>query len=401
MKAFSSKLFIGAALSAALVGCGGGGDDGGDPGTGGPSIPLVDGSMVSVNQSGKNFQSNLVFGESMASSNCEASTAYFESANVMAYSAASHTEAELQKVASTVEYSLNGLASKFGYSGIDELMSVRKRAVSPLVIENFASSLSGLQDESFNRITMDQLSPYLAANVPEGYTGWDDPLIDSVREPILVRSVLVSAPNGAEVALVLDEMITNAEALSGQSFSLLREELANKMIHDKVQVCVLPDSMKGAAEGHTIGFNIAATEQYSFYVHEGTHFIQKQYAERFPRWMTEGQAVYFAGQELATSKSSVNIMEILSFNDEGTYGQDFYEHYGLAYKALHVNNTLDEVMSFLQAFDRQESWIVDYNQPGTDAYQLVKKAFEDTLTDWNGQSITYEEFSNSYDTLAK
>lgn len=402
MRVNTNKFFLATAMSVALVGCGGGGgsDGGSGGGGGGPSIPLVEGNMVSVNMSGKSFQDEFTIQESMVSSMCDASTAYFETENVMAYSGATHTDEELRLVASTVEYAMKNLIGKFGFASMADLND-RKRTVSHIELQTFADSLSGLTDADTNRITLDQLSTYFANNVPEGYTGWDDPLIDSNREPALLRSTLLKVPNGAEVPLIIDEMITNAEALTGQDFSYLDQVLADSLIHDKIQVCVIPDSMKGAAEGHTIGFNIAATEQYSFYVHEGTHFIQKQFAEKFPRWLTEGQAVAFSGQQIATSKSGTNIMNILTFDDEQALGTDFYADYGLAYKALAAYNTVPEIMSFLQAYDLSPVWIVDYGSSKSSNYQMAEKAFEDTLTNWGDVPVTYDDFANNYADLAK
>lgn len=403
MKSNTNKFLLTAALSVAMVGCGGGGSDDGGGGGGGPSIPLVEGSMVSVNVSGKDFQEQHVLFESMASNSCEASTAYFETDNVMAYSAASHTEGELQKVASTVEYAMERLVGKFGFGSVEEFNNL-KRTISHPALRDIVGTFTSLEDESFNPISVDQLSPYFADNPPEGYTGWDDPEIlnNSIQSSRLVRSALMKVPNGAEVALIVDEMITNAETLSGMDLSIARESLADGMVHDKIQVCVLPDHMKGAAEGHTIGFNIAATEQYSFYVHEGTHFVQKQYAEYFPRWFTEGQAVAFAGQEIASSKSSVDIMSILAFEDEQAYGGDFYEHYGLAYKALAANASIDEMIDFLQGYDLQPSWEVDMGA-GTKSenYQFAELAFADAFINWPGGIITYDQFADQYANLAK
>lgn len=398
MRVFSNKVILTAALSAALVGCGGGGGD--DKGSSGPNIPLVQGTMESVNMTGKAFQDDFTIQESMVSSMCDASTAYFETENVMAYSAASHTEAELQRVASTVEYATNQLLGKFDFASMDDLRA-RKRVVAHNAMEMFTANLTNLTDTGSNRITMDQLSPYFANNVPNGYTGWDDPSIDSIREPKLVRNALVTAPNGAQVALVIEEMIDNAETLTGTDYSYLRDHLSDSLIHDKIQVCVLPDHMKGAAEGHTLGYNIAATEQYSFFVHEGTHFIQKQFAEKFPRWMTEGQAVVFAGQNVASSKSGTNIVAILEFFDEQQYGTDFYEHYGLAYKALAKYHSVADIMSFMQAYDLSPSWIVDPQSSKGDNYQMAEKAFEETLTDWDGAAVTYDEFADNYANLAQ
>ena len=197
------------------------------------------------------------------------------------------------------EYAISRLVPKFGLADMTAFIDL-KRTVPPGAVQSIVSQTTGFDDTDGNPISADRLSTYFADKIPEGYTGWDDPdlLNNSVAEEGYIRNLLVTHPNGAEVAIILEEMINNAEALRPEGYFIgdtWRDYLANNLLHDKIQVCVLPEGMKGAAEGHTIGFNIASNEEFSFYMHEGTHFVQKQYAEQFPRWFTEGQAVYFAG----------------------------------------------------------------------------------------------------------
>lgn len=399
MKVFHNKLILTVALSAALVGCGGGGDSDDGGSSSGPNIPLVDGTMAYTNVTGKSFQWENTINESMASSSCEFSDSYFETDHVMAYSAAgaTHSEADLQRVASTAEYAVKSLLGKFGIADMNELMAL-KRAVPYPFYESYAVNLIGMQDAEFNRIYLSDLSPYFAANVPDGYTGWDDPALqEDNKEQKFMRSLLVTNPNGAESAAIIFEMIQKAETDYGQDLALVSTELDESLIYDKIQVCVLGNEMQGAAEGHSIGFNIAANEEYSFYVHEGTHFIQKQYAEKFPRWMTEGQAVVFAGQNIASSKNSTDITTLLSFTDESLIGGNFYDHYGLAYKAMAKHNSVDAIIAFLQAYDLGAEWVVDYNIMEDPNLQMAKDAWTKTFPEW----VSYEEFAGSYDTLAK
>lgn len=398
MHLISGRLVLTAALSAALIGCGGGGDSDPDPTPEleGPTILLVDGDMKSVNVTGKNFQSSISIFEASESNSCEASTAYFETANMMAYSAASHTERELQEVASTVEYAMSDLIEQFGFENMAEFMD-RKRRIAHRFLDGRAHQLTGLSDTNSDPIYLSRLSDYFAANPPgRGFTGWDDPYLDMKNaETALMRSALIQIPSGAKAESIYREMITKAKALTGLDFPFVESEFKDSLIHDKIQVCVLPDGMKGKAEGHSIGLNITANEKHSFYEREGALFIQKQFADKLPRWVSIGQAVVFADQFIASSRDGKDVVKILSFSDQQESG--LYDYYGLAYKALANHQSVSDIMAFIQEHDVAAEWEIDLVGPKTPELQLAEKAWSEAFPGW----ISYEEFGNNYDTLAK
>jgi hypothetical protein len=94
-------------------------------------------------------------------------------------------------------------------------------------------------------------------------------------------------------------------------------------------------------------------------------------------------------------------MSFLTYGDEINYGDDFYEHYGLAYKAIARNFTAPEAMEFLREFDLRPSWLNDELTGPDEVYKHAARAFERTLVDWPNGPITYPEFALKYADLAK
>lgn len=193
---------------------------------------------------------------------------------------------------------------------------------------------------------------------------------------------------------------------------------------DKLLVC-LNGEMGGNqfGEGSQLGIQVPPnTSSYhskvgEIFTHELIHFIQNNIANAgqnpysvMPRWFSEGQAVYFAGQSIASADHhhTVNPVEIVGFYDELDSGVDAsraYKHYGLAYKYVHESSGLGAIVSMMQSMKTNTAtphlWVsakeddaIEY--PEFDEGRAFTRAFSEFMQDHTGASMTIEQYRTNY-----
>lgn len=400
MRNVFGRYVIGAAMTAVLAGCGGGGSDGGsdDPNSPGTSdIPTVDGTYKYVLETGMPYQI------SVAGSNyavpCEAADGYFESENVMVYSGGVHSTEDLQRVASVAEFAMDKLVPKFGFQSMGEF-DQQRRIIDYSLITYYAETIGMLTVDDgqggTRKVGLDELSPYFADKVPSGYASWTDEALSYQLVVEAFYNNLLLERDGTAVAAVMSEVADSYFALTGDSTL----QNSHERIYPKMQICALPPEDNAFGEGTLSGIIVPSNASFEIYVHEGAHYIQNQYTPDLPRWASEGQAVAFAGQRTASSEAPFNLIEVLSYADEPTGDTNAYDYYGLGYKALAKHNTVEDIMAWFQLHGMNLGSEMDASSPNPQ-YDLTKAAFETVLTGRDGATITYEEFGNTYVQLAQ
>lgn len=384
------KVTILAAASATLIGCGGGGGD---------SSPknenLVDGTFHYVSETSKAFQRF----DGMTGEVCENASRYFESDNVMVFSAASHSDTDHRRVATKTEDALKFLVPKFGFASLEEFMASKPMIAHTKMKEvtEFLSDFIVVDPDTSqsSRLLADELSSYFDGRMPVGHEAWADTNESPVDHKILIYNTLAEEQDKALVADVLIEMLVSAETISGDPGRTgeIVADLQESIVHDKVQICLMPDG--NSAEATSVGWNIPGNLGTEFYRHEGTHYFQKQLAHEMPRWFTEGQATVFAGQEVASGRASFTVTDVIAFADDLMW-EDAYAYYGLAYKGVEANNSVETINQFLI----ESGLLLSGEGRENPRYDMAKAAFEDNIVGDNGADITYDEFEATYHQLA-
>ncbi|WP_157680757.1 hypothetical protein [Marinobacter nauticus] len=402
-----------------LAACGGGGSGSGGNNDGGGGVGLdarAEGAFMDARVEGVAYPA--VSSASMAAGQygvaCSGEHHYFETddGRIRVYGSTAFSETDFEVVAGMVAQRLDGALTKFGLNW-GEFVAQR-----PLV--NLDKLASVVENHHYYQQEPDFFLDSIAAQtyVP-GYPGYDlDPegswqawaLLDDDERIAFLEDIYVPM-EGVMAAMdpAAPEPITINDVLIPK---------------DKLVVC-LNDSMGGNQFGEGSQFGIQVPPHTSSYhskvgeifTHELIHFIQNNIANAgqnpygiMPRWFSEGQAVYFAGQSIASAGHhyTVNPVKILGFYDELDSGVDpstAYEHYGLAYKYIHEANGRDVVVDMMRAMKTNTDTPHQWQSAGVDAFGqypefdeglAFTRAFSDHIKDHTGAAMTIEQYRTGY-----
>ncbi|MGO1463337.1 MAG: hypothetical protein ACTHV7_13550 [Oleiphilaceae bacterium] len=214
---------------------------------------------------------------------------------------------------------------------------------------------------------------------------------------------------------------------SDQELPLMNDILLPR---DALVVCLSP-GMRGKQFGEGSQFGIQVPPEVSTYhskvgeifTHEIVHFVQSNTADVgqpnpfavMPRWFTEGQAVYLAGQSRASVNHhhQINAADITNWHAEQISNEDtglLYKHYGLAYQYVHENNGTAAILNMMQSMktntDAPQVWQrykpFDNENPAAsdkDPGLAFGRAFAEHIDDHTGADLEFERYRTDYHTL--
>jgi len=408
------------ALSSAvlLAACGGGGSDSGggtDSGGGGQDVRAL-GSFQDARIEGEFYP--VVSGGGLAAGQygeaCSGEHHYFETddGRIRVYGSTAFSETDFEVVAGMVGQRLDAALKKFGLTW-DAFVAQR-----PAV--NLDQLTAVVENQHYYQQTPGFfLDTIEAQDYVPGYPSYDLDRKGSWQ-------AWSQLSDGERITFVEDIFIPFSAVFAAMDPASPAPLTSDDVLlpRDKLLVC-LNNSMGGNqfGEGSQLGIQVPPnTSSYhsrvgEIFFHELVHFIQNNVANAgqnpymiMPRWFSEGQAVYFAGQSIASADHhyTVNPVEILGFYDEMDSGVDAstaYKHYGLAYKYIHEANGTDTIVDMMQAMtvntDTPHLWQsaetnVGGQPPEFDAGLAFTRAFSDFLTNHTGAPMTIEQYRAGY-----
>ena len=382
------KIISAAALSMTLSACGGGGDEG-DNGneTTKPVIPpsgFVSGKMVSSSDTG--FASFPGYGAGFYGGSCRESSSYFESSNVRVYAERNLSDDDYKSVATVIQNNMGSAFDKMGFT-IDSLNKFKPIFNAYDAHNMILKSSSEWVEEEGQNISFFY---YMRLNPDYAWPELTDETWEQARLNILDHYQQLEPSKTSDIYSYLLEHMPNSEYL---------EEFTKTS--DKVTVCLSRRMGSGnLAEGTLYGVNIAEPQsdhrvlEPAYSVHELIHHVQNQYYRTsdtndnhvlplLPRWFTEGQATYLAGQNIARKSEAVNT-SIDDMNNASDRNQ-YYAEYGLAYSYLHLNN---EISKINQVFTKTASGAMTFDE----AFDSLE--FKNHM----GEAMTYKSYRDNYGT---
>jgi hypothetical protein len=365
----------------ALSACGGGGDDGGDSGDGYkpvvPPVSTVPGVMVS--SSSVDFVSYPANNAGLYGW-CNESSKYFETDHLRVYSVRDISDSDYKSLASVIQNSMPSAFAAMGFT-IDS-MNAFKPVFHPGDVDSLLFQGIGRFGDKAGAGFNDMFYTGLYSDV-------DWASLSQTKDLgllILNHYMQLDKTKLADI----DDYLVEYDSTGGYYY---RSD-------EKLSVCVNRSMGSSSfAEGHFYGVNFAEPAddgrvlESEYSQHELIHYAQYQHYRvmnqtsyklsllSFPRWFTEGQATYLAGQDIARKSEAVNT-SIDDMNNASDRNQ-YYREYGLAYSYVHENNDIDQInkifaktatgeFSFDEAFDSLE------------------------LKNHLGEIMTYESYRNNY-----
>lgn len=394
------RALLAAGLTTGLVACGGGDSDGGSALP--PEADFVPGDFKDARIEGKAYPSNLLYAAGSTGMQCEGQTHYFETADgrIRVYGSTSLSETNFRVVATMIDQRLDKVMNAFGMSW-DEFVEQRPY------------------------FTLDHLSWM----VDSYHSDWQQHIDPTIQNDPTISAMATAEPGDESTstwetwsALSLDEQ----KAFADQGY--LQAPLEDTLLPREALVTCLVEGTGGStvAEGSQLGIQVPGeTSTYhskvgEIFTHEIVHFVQNNIAHVgqrnpysvMPRWFSEGQAVFIAGQSVASPDHHHNFdpVNIITFDDESDSGYDSgftYEHYALAYKYLDENNGRDNMVDMMLAMksntDTPHKW---QSKDATAQPPLLKdeglsfsRAFANYLKDHEGQVLTIDRYRESYHEL--
>ncbi|MHA7853689.1 hypothetical protein [Marinobacter shengliensis] len=392
------RALLAAGLTTGLAACGGGDSDGGSALP--PEADFVSGEFKDARIEGKAYPSNLLYAAGNTGRQCEGQTHYFETEDgrIRVYGSTALSETNFRVVATMIDQRLDKVMNAFGMSW-DEFVDQR-----PYFTLDHLSTM----------VREHQLWQEIIAQ-PDHY---QDPTASATSEMISESAAAWDSWS----SLTLDEQ----KALVDQSY--VQAPLADTLLPREALVTCLVSGTGGStvAEGSQFGIQVPGeTSTYhskigEIFTHEIVHFVQNNITHVgqdnpysvMPRWFSEGQAAFMAGQSVASPDHHHNFdpVNIITFDDEieTRYDSGFtYEHYALAYKYLDENNGRDTVVDMMLAMksntDAPHEW---QSKEATAHPPLLKdeglsfsRAFANYLKDHEGQVLTIDRYRESYHQL--
>lgn len=399
---------VAAALTVSLSACIGGDDD--ESGNGLPTEKdYVAGKFKNASVDGVAYPQNLLYAAGQNGRVCSGETHYFETddGRIRVYGSTAFSETDFRVVSTMIQDRLDLVMEKFGFTW-DEFVTQR-----PV-------------------FTLDHLS-----NLVSSYRNWEE--IGAAETDEVISSATTETQAEKEILdwqtwqnLSPDEQLAFAESFAPMIGPMEHSATLNDLLlpRDAMVVCLSP-GMVGAqfGEGSQLGIQVPPeTSTYhsrvgEIFTHEIVHFVQLNISHVgqsnpfavMPRWFTEGQAVYLAGQSIASvdNHHNLNAANIVSFGDEGNSGYDsgfMYKHYGLAYKYIHENNgttaVVDMMLSMKSNTDTPHKWQPSLESDPTNPAASDKdpglafaRAFANHIDDHTGAALEIERYRTSYHEL--
>lgn len=171
----------------------------------------------------------------------------------------------------------------------------------------------------------------------------------------------------------------------------------------RIGVCIDQAMPSGSGTGKYWGITVGPNARGDIIHHELVHYAQVRLfgGEAFvhgPRWFTEGQATYMAGQSIAgrgsfKNESPVRI-EHCDTKVEGGIGcarvEEPYSHYALAYKYLTAGTPMADIRAFMESA---------YNTGDTTEFRRFKDEFANYFRNHKGEPLSYEDYQSNYHLL--
>lgn len=393
------RALLAAGLTTGLVACGGGSDSDGSAALP-PESEFVSGDFMDARIEGVSYPSNTLFAAGTTGRQCEGQTNYFETADgrIRVYGSTAFSETDFRVVAIMIDQRLDQVMNAFGMSW-NEFVEQRP----DFTLDHLPTMVRDHQ----------QWQEIIAQPDPQ-----EDPTISATSEVISESAAAWDSWS----SLTLDEQ----KALVDQGYS--QAPLADTLLPREALVACLVSGTGGStiAEGSQLGIQVPGeTSTYhskvgEIFTHEIVHFVQQNITHVgqdnpysvMPRWFSEGQAAFMAGQSVASPDHHHNFdpVNIITYNDEEETGYDSgftYEHYALAYKYLDENNGRDTVVDMMLAMKSNTDAPHEWQSKDAKAIPPLEKdeglsfsaAFAHYLEDHTGQALTIDRYRESYHEL--
>jgi len=327
---------------------------------------------------------------------------YFEtdSGRVRIYGSTAFSENDFKAMATLVDGRLNGSLAKMGLSW-EELKLDR-----PIFTAGTTNYLLSEMSRDADVFNLEPQPDTLPPNEGDAYQLWKT-MTDQEQRAYADKI-------RAQIQSDIDEYGLPEDAL----------EVIQELSGDFVIGCLSPE-MGGSTFGEGSLAGVLMPPNYrqwpnrvaQIVEHELIHFAQNNlmleagYGYLATRWFTEGQAVYLAGQKVASPANHHNYepQTVFGFYDEyGDIGMA-YEHYGLAYRYIHDHNSMASINEMLRLMKETlhnplspESNKIAEEESGAPLYgesMAFKLAFDATMVDHNGDPLTIDRFRTNYHDL--
>lgn len=398
------------ALGLTACGSGGSGGSSGSDGTGGNTgggntggnSTYVSGQFKDASSTGQHFAkidpANGIYDNDLGSmaSSCKDATKYFESDKVMVYGSDSISEDHFKRSATLVQnnisWAMSSMNTTFEQFNEDRI-KLAKFAVSNMMTAIEQMDFYGKPD-NFDSMSYDEKK------------SWSYQYIRSMSTQ--------------------DQITFAIQAGEYNGYTYTKEDV---IYQDKVIVCLKDSNNTGASvgEGHRLGLSLAVPaifnkQSYEQLIkHELIHTVQTGIAYSFegniiPRWFAEGQAVYLAGQDIASESEVTNYYVpdyVYAYDENGEDYGKLYSHYGLAYKYLLdanssskmvevIYNTADNYYPFMQLNalpDDYEYHYYDLTGNQIETAPFIMGFDQSQLKMKNGAQLKFIEWKNHYHTV--
>ncbi len=386
---------LAATLLLGLTACGGGDDSGG-----GSSLPseadFVPGDFKDARIEGIAYPSNLLYAAGNTGQQCKGQTHYFETSDgrVRVYGSTGFSETDFRVVATMIDQRLSTVLEAFGMSW-DEFVEQRPY------------------------FTLDHLS-YLVDSYRPDWQDHIDP--DQQDDPTVTAMATTDVMDEGAAAWNTWSALSIEEQKAFADQGYFSVPLEDTLLPREALVACLVSGTSGStvAEGSQFGIQVPGeTSTYhskvgEIFTHEIVHFVQNNIAHVgqrnpysvMPRWFSEGQAAFMAGQAVESPDyhDKFDPVSIVTFTDEGETGEstDFtYKHYALAYQYLHENNGRDTMVDMMLAMKTNTDAPHKGQAVSHDSFigLAFSLAFGSHLDDHNGEPLTIERYQEEYHQL--
>lgn len=322
---------------------------------------------------------------------------YFETELVRVYGEDGVPDEHKARIASQVHFYWDRVAAAFELSEED----YRHRYRSTL-IEHYLDYLGPRVGSS--SFSADAISPVIEQALEDGLTTPDDP--NAWRWRIQNRLSELRSEELEALFRNTELAFKEEEGHIGQFYSAQGTPQTLSFDPEMITVCVDPAMPSGAGTGFTWGIEVGSSPDGQIVHHELVHYAQARLfgGEAFvhaPRWFTEGQATYLAGQQIAGERNytQLNPVDIEHcYNEAGTINDDSvclsanepYNHYALAYGYLTAGTSAETIREFMAYV---------YNTGSTMEFPRFKAEFGYYFRKPDGSPLHYEDYQQHYHSL--
>ena len=349
------------AISMLLAGC----LDSGGSGGGSESFPAVSGEIRFVSD-----PQGLSFAEAMQNewASCGGNR-YFETDLVRVYGEDSVSDQVKKDTAAAIHHYWQRVASGFGLTE-DEYRNRYRH----ILIDHF--SLVAAPLDAQNMEWRGQLQQELSVMTS-----------DEIEALFRAKEAELELDEGSLGAFITEQGITHT-----LNFDPVR-----------IGVCIDPNMPSGSGTGELWGITVGPGARGDIVHHELVHYAQARLFGGYPfvhapRWFTEGQATFMAGQSVAGSRnyrdaSPVTIEHCTAALEGGIACGNVnepYDHYALSYRYLTAGTPRVRIREFME---------IAYNTGDSTEFVLFKEEFVNYFKKPDGTPLSYEEYQADYHSL--